>query len=65
MNFKLLNYPAITQQHAISISGEIISSVHQDIIAVQQMTSQAGVDGFKDSVKLNHYLISIFGFYLY
>jgi len=39
---------------------EIISSVNPDIIVVQEMTSQASVDGFKNSVLLNNYSITFF-----
>jgi endonuclease/exonuclease/phosphatase family metal-dependent hydrolase len=48
MNYNLLNYPGTDATTRNPYFREIISSVDLDIIAVQEMTSQAGVDGFKN-----------------
>jgi hypothetical protein len=49
MNYNLLNYPGTATTTSNPYFREVISSINPDIIAVQEMKSQAGVDGFKNN----------------
>ncbi|MEJ2495839.1 MAG: hypothetical protein P8Y79_16100 [Ignavibacteriaceae bacterium] len=71
MNYNLLNYPGTDITTRNPNFREIIASANPDIIAVQEITSKAGVDGFKNNVLffkriatktlINHFRPKIFG----
>ena len=50
MNYTLLNYSGTDTTTHNQYYREKISSVNPNIIAVQEMRSQAGVDGYKNNV---------------
>lgn len=60
MSYNILNYPGndTTIRNPYFIT--VISSVNPDIIVVQEIQSQQGVDGFKSNVLLNQYESGIF-----
>lgn len=59
MNHKPFNYLGTDTTTRNPYFMEIISSINLDIIAVQEMTSRAGVDGFKNNVLKNIYSVVI------
>jgi len=55
MSYNILNYPGNDTTIRNQYFRTVISSVNPDIIVVQEIQSQQGVDGFKSNVLLNQY----------
>ena len=53
MNYNLLKFPGTDTTTRNPNFRKIISSVNPDIIAVQEIASQAGVDGFNNNFQHN------------
>jgi endonuclease/exonuclease/phosphatase family metal-dependent hydrolase len=60
MSYNILNYPGNDTTIRNPYFIEIFSTVNPDIIVVQEIQSQQGVDGFKSNVLLNQYEAGIF-----
>jgi endonuclease/exonuclease/phosphatase family metal-dependent hydrolase len=60
MKYNLLNYSGADTITRNPYLREKISSINPDIILVQEMIAQAGVDGFKNIVLLNNYSAGTF-----
>ena len=55
MNYNLLKFPGTDTTTRNPNFRKIISSVNPDIIAVQEITSQAVIDGFRYNLLCNNY----------